>query len=288
MNTSQGGGSNDRLFCWEQVARTNQAFRVSQIFAVREDAARLLPLYALFSVVEQICSVSSDEDLARSKLNWWSIECADKNLQTSDHPVLKEFRRTGTAERLGQVLVHSLLDSAASRLEARAPADISELKAICINTQRPQFDLEMTICGLSVDSVQASPGLLALGGLLQLIRESAKSPEQGAYWWVPLNMLARHGIGREALVNQPGSPEVSGLLSELIEESVSWVPSEYRLNENHRDFQPLRNYFAINGIYTRKIKSLNGMALDRYITELERVRVSDLFVAWKCARRLEC
>lgn len=288
MNTSQGGGNNDRLFCWEQVARTHHAFRISQVFAAREDAAKLLPLYALFSIVEQICSVSSDEDLARSKLNWWSIECTDKNLQNSHHPVLKEFRRTGTSERLGQVLVHSLLDSAASRLEARAPSDISELKAICINTQRPQFDLEMTICGLRLDSVQVSPGMLARGGLLQLIRESIKSPEQGAYWWVPLNLLARHGIGREVLVNHPGSPEVSGLLSELIEDSISWGPSANRVTEKHRALKPLRNYFAINGIYTRKINSLKGIPLNRYITEFERIRVSDLFVAWKCARRLEC
>jgi hypothetical protein len=54
MNTTEGGGSNDRLFCWEQVTRTNQAFRVSQVFAAREDAAKLLPLYAVFAIVEQI------------------------------------------------------------------------------------------------------------------------------------------------------------------------------------------------------------------------------------------
>lgn len=288
MNTSQGGGNNDRLFCWEQVARTHHAFRISQVFAAREDAAKLLPLYALFSIVEQICSVSSDEDLARSKLNWWSIECTDKNLQNSHHPVLKEFRRTGTAERLGQVLVHSLLDSAASRMEARAPSDISELKAICINTQRPQLDLEMTVCGLRVDSVKVSSGLLARGGLLQLIRESIKSREQGAYWWVPLNLLARHGIGREVLVNHPGSPEVSGLFSELIEDSISWGPSANRVTEKHRALKPLRNYFAINGIYKHKINGLKDVPLNRYITEFERIRVSDLFVAWKCARRLDC
>lgn len=288
MNTSKSGGSNDRLFCWEQVARTNQAFRISQVFAAREDAAKLLPLYALFSIVEQICSVSSDEDLARSKLDWWNTECTQQNLQNSHHPVLKEFRSTGTAERLSQVLVHSLLDSAASRLEAEAPADISQLKSLCIDTQRPQFELEMSISGLSEESVQASSGLLARAGLLQLIRESAKSAELRAYWWIPLNILARYGIGRDALVSHPGSPEVSGLLSELIEESASWMPSAYRVPENHRDFQPVRNYFAINGIYARKIKSLKGISPDSYVKELERVRISDLFVAWKCARRLEC
>ncbi len=288
MNTAKDGVSNDRLFCWEQVARTNPAFRVSQVFATREDAAKLLPLYALFSIVEQICSGPSDEDLACSKLNWWRIECSQQNLQSSHHPVLKEFRRTGATQRLGQDLCQSLFEGAQFRLEANAPADISGLKALCIATQRPQFDLEISISGLSVDSLQANQGLLARGGLLQLIRESSKHSGQGAYWWIPLNLLARYGVSRDALVNQPESEEVSGLFSELISQSASWAPSGQRAPENHKSFQALRNYFAINGLYSKKISALRNLSPDRYVAEISRIRVSDLFVAWRCARRLLC
>jgi hypothetical protein len=288
MNALKGAGSNDRLFCWEQVTRTNQAFRVSQVFAPREEAAKLLPLYALFSIVEQICSVSSDEDLACSKLDWWRIECSQQNLQSSHHPVLKEFRRTGARHSMGQDQFQSLLDSAKIRLEARAPDDISDLKALCIATQRPQFDLEMSVSGLGVDSVQANPGLLARGGLLQLIRESAKRSGQGAYWWIPLNLLARYGVNRDALVTEPESKEVSGLLTELITESASWVPSQYGAPEKDKAFQALRNYFAINGLYSKKISNLINLSPNRYVTEFNRIRVSDLFVAWRCARRLQC
>lgn len=288
MNVSKGEVSNDRIFCWEQVARTNRAYRVSQVFAAREDAARLLPLYALFSIIEQICSVSSDEDLARSKLEWWRAECAGQNLDNSHHPVLKEFRRTGTAEHLGPGAFRSLFEGAASRLEARAPTDISELKALCIDTQRPQYDLELCLLGLDESSVEANTGVLARGGLLQLMRESANSPRQGAYWWVPLNMLARHRIGRDALVNNPESPEVSGLMSDLVEEGLSWAPPEHKVPRAHGEFQSLRNYFAINGIYLRKIRLLKGVSPNRHMTEIGRIRIADLLVAWNCARRLQC
>lgn len=288
MGTARESSVNDRLFCWEQVNRTNRAFKISQVFAAREDAAKLLPLYALFSVVEQICSVPSDEDLAHSKLQWWRAECGGENMMSSHHPVLRELRRTGAAQSLGDDVVRSLLDSAAFRLEASAPADISELRAICLDIQKPQFGLEMKVVGLGEDPPQIDSGTAARGGLLQLIRESANRTQRGAYWWIPLNMLARYGIGRDVLVSAPDSPEVSGLLTELIEESLSWVSSENTAANAGRHFPSLRNYFAINGIYHSKIRSLKGLAADRYKVELGCLRITDLVAAWTCARRQRC
>ena len=78
MTARATGKGNDRHFCWEQVGKSNRVFRISQVFAPRHCAEKLLPLYALFSAVEQICSSISDEDVARSKLNWWRIECLQK------------------------------------------------------------------------------------------------------------------------------------------------------------------------------------------------------------------
>jgi len=287
MNALAGEKGNDRLFCWEQVTRTNQAFRVSHVFASRDDADRLLPLYALFSIIEQICGRSSDEDLARSKLAWWRIECSQQKMPDSRHPVLKELQCTGVSERLDPGAITRLLDGAESRLEARAPSDISELKRLCVDFQQPLLELELTACGLSRGTIEASPGLLARSGLLQLIRESSKQSEQGAYWWVPLNLLARHGVSRDNFVNDPGLAEVSALLTEVLTESELWAQPALKSYRHEKGFSALRNYFAINGLYAKKINHLKGIMLGSYVAELGRTRVSDLFVAWKCARRLQ-
>ena len=115
---------NDRMFCWEQVLKTNRIFRVSQIFAPRHCAAKLLPLYALFSAVEQICSTISDEDLASSKLNWWRIECLQKESVESQHPILRELNRTDASNDLRPESIARLLDGAESRLYASPPSDL--------------------------------------------------------------------------------------------------------------------------------------------------------------------
>ena len=100
MTETGTGKDNDRQFCWEQVVKTNRVFRISQVFAPRHCAEKLLPLYALFSAIEQICSSASDEDVARSKLNWWRQECLQTEAAKSRHPVMKELSRTGALNDL--------------------------------------------------------------------------------------------------------------------------------------------------------------------------------------------
>ena len=100
MTERATGKGNDRHFCLEQVGKSNRLFRISQVFAPRHCAEKLLPLYALFSVVEQICSNISDEDVAHSKLNWWRNECLQNIPADSRHPVMKELSRTGALDDL--------------------------------------------------------------------------------------------------------------------------------------------------------------------------------------------
>ena len=127
MTDAAAGQGNDRRFCWEQVGKSNRLFRISQIFAPRHCAEKLLPLYALFSAVEQICSSISDEDVARSKLNWWRNECLQNKPTQSRHPVMKELSRTGVLNDLRRESVVALLDGAESRLYASAPPDLEAL-----------------------------------------------------------------------------------------------------------------------------------------------------------------
>jgi len=286
MTTRAAGTGNDRLFCWEQVIRTNRVFRISQVFAPRHCAEKLLPVYALFSMVEQICSGISDEDVARSKLNWWRIECLHNEPAESRHPVMKELHRTGALKELSRENLAQLLDGAESRLIANPPGDMEELKEICFELQQPQLELEVGVSALQDSTQEFEPGLLARNGMLQLIRESVHRKEQGGFWWIPLNSLARHGASREQLTADPRSPAVSGLLAEVIATGESWGrESDERSGGRKVDFSTDRHLLAINGLYSRKLKRLAGITPDRFEDELGRLGPADLFEAWKSARR---
>ena len=279
-----GGRESDRQFCWEQIGKTNRAFRLSRVFAARREAERLLPLYALFSCMEQICSTVSDEDVARSKLNWWRIECLQNDPADSRHPVLKELRRSGA--RVDRASLVRLFDGAESRLDGLAPPDPDALLELCTQAQLPQLELELAASGFGGTAGDFAPRWSAAAGLLQLIRESARHAGEGGYWWVPLGLLARHGVKRQTIKEEPGSAAVASLMANLYSEYDQWTVAPPVPPATEADLAPVRHLFAVNGLYAGQLRRLAGTTPDRYETELNRTGIADLLAAWKSARAI--
>lgn len=287
MSDSRSERDNDLLFCWEQVSRTNGFFRISRVFAPRESVDRLLPLFALFSVVEQISSTVAEADVAEIKLNWWRNECLHRRMVESQHPVVRELIRTGAANRLPPELMAELFDGAGRRLLAIAPTDMDALKKRCLEIYRPQLELELSVSGSRIAWNDFDPGLLARNGLFQVVRESARRQEQGGFWWMPLNSLARHGVSREEITRNPKSRNVAGLLKEVLTEGVTWGADAAKPTSNSAiDLSPARHVFALSGLYARKLRSLARITPDKFIRELPRSRLTDLWGAWAFTRRL--
>lgn len=280
-----GGTDNrsDPQFCWEQIGKGNPAFRISRVFASRREAERLLPLYALFSSIEQICSSITDEDVARSKLNWWRMECLQHDPARSRHPVLRELDRTGV--RLGRDSLVRLFDDADARLDGIAPPDLDGLRDLCVRLHRPQVELELGASGWPDAADGIDDGCSASAGLLQLIRESAGRSGRGRFWWIPMNLLARHGVSREQLRDEPGSAAGGELLTDVVGRGAGWGGALPRARKTESGRTPYRHLLAIGGLYAGKLKRLARTTPDRYPDELGRQGLPELIAAWKGARR---
>ena len=278
--------ANDSLFCWEQVAKTNRLFRVSHVFAPPMPAEKLLALYALFSVIEQACSVHSDEEIARAKLNWWRSECIHRDLTHSHHPALKELVRTGAALDLDIQSMTGLLDLAEARLDEPGPAHAEDLKTRCQQLYQPQLEMEASICGIRKGELLWSPEWAACSGLMQLIRESSGENRSGSYRWLPLNMRAKHGVNRDDVLRKPRSEPVVELFTEMMNIGIEWGAENSRQREDQPAARPqLRHLYVISGLHLRKLKRMKSLSPDRHASELGRLGLGDLLAAWKTARR---
>jgi phytoene/squalene synthetase len=239
-------------------------------------------LYALFSVIEQICSTISDDDVARSKLGWWRNELEPNNLAASQHPLARELRETGTAERLLREPLDRLFSGAAQRITAKPPADLAALNRLCVETGQPRVELELGLTASSGSSGDVNVGQSARIGLMQLVSESAQGKDRGAYWWVPLNLLARHNVNREQIVSHSESKPVRNLFSDLFAEAQSW---DERPGAGGTANSPARHLSVITALMSRKLARLAALGPDRFAGELGRVGPADLFHAWNAARR---
>lgn len=279
--------SNEQLFCWEQVQAANPLFRISRVFAPNGQADRLLPLYALFAVLEQLCSNRSDVDVARRKLDWWRAECLQEKLERSAHPVLKEFVVTGASRSVDRDLLVPLFDSVDSRLDAQPTADLAALERLCRSVGEPQLALELAVCaGCDAPASAALATHLPHMGLAQLFRESARSAQDGRFWWLPLNLLARHGISRAQLEQDLDAPAGRALFRDILECAQRWGEAAAQSNTSG-EVRPAAQHFVVSS-------QLQGCALRRlrktrptgYAPALTRVGARELLQAWRVARRI--
>lgn len=288
MARQAGKNTNEQLFCWEQVDKTNRLFRVSHAFAPPEHRGRLLPLYALFSVVEEACSRSSDEQLARSKLAWWHQEILGRNPDGGSHPIIAELSRGASLSRFQKGCVERLLEDAGSRLDGAPPQSLEDLRQRCEKVSRPQMELELSLCGAEEpDTSRIAGGQAARTGLVQLLRESLRAPETGAFWWLPLDLLARHGISRAEVRRTPEAKPAQAMLKELLAEGQGWGDDPGLLSQGIAGPAGAMSHLLVHGeLQSRLLARLRGKSPGRYGAEVGRTTLADLYHAWKTARRV--
>lgn len=281
------GEGNDRLFCREQVIRTNHLFRVSHIFADKPVADRLVPLHAFFSAIEEVCTSVSDESVAARKLEWWREEMRDCAHSASNHPVVAELRRTGAAAEMPVELVTRILDAAALRIDSGAPGSEEELKALCRITGLPQVELEMAVCGATPEEGPLISQLAVRRGLLQLIREGLGHPGQEGFWWIPLKLMARHGLSRMDMYSEKRGENARLLMSDIFAlDETEETSSTATIADISIQKQYITHLFVLDVMVGRKLGKMNFISPVCYREELARLRIGDIFSCWKTARKI--
>jgi phytoene/squalene synthetase len=278
-------GNNNLDFCWERVLKSNRQFRVSHLFAPDEFAGQILALHALFASIDQLNSGAGDEFVARQKLEWWRSELRPGNIGKSNHPVLRFLVETGAASSLPVTDLDAFLDTAEVRLAARAPSDHEELEQLCHLIYLPRIQLE---CALSNQDHQFVGGLREMvqtGGLLQLMRES-EARKEGAFWWIPLSTMARHGVSRAGLEEDCDSEPARSVFEDVLGNDIQRDSSRTSRGPDSRGPSPGLVHLQVMALLqARLLGQLRKKIPSSYQLELNKWRVSDLLAAWNAARR---
>jgi phytoene synthase len=288
MALAEGNETNERRFCWEQVLRTNRLFRISQVFAPPELSAQLLPLYALFGAVEEICSEHADSDVARRKLDWWRSEVTQLDQRGSNHPVLRELLNTGAWDALRRDSLGRFFDGAGERLDPASPARIEDLHEQCRRLSEPRFELELSLSGGGPELPYSVSALAVTSGLAQLVREARRQPAAAGYWWLPLSMMAQHGVGRADIAPNAQPPQVQALFRELIDTCRAWSPSVDPRDEPRRMPTPAsaRHLVVMGRLQAQALGRLRPADPRQFEAELNRVGLTQLYQAWRAARQV--
>jgi len=279
-------GENDLHFCWEQVLKTNSLFRISHLFSPAEFGGQLLALHALFASIEQLDNAVSEELVARRKLEWWRFELLSGDITKSPHPVLRYLTSTGAAGSLPGPALEMLLDRAEARLDARAPSNRDEFRQLCGELYMPRITLECALSGQDESLISGYGSKAGTGGLIQLLRESCRQADR-AFWWVPLDILARFGVSRHDLVENGDSQAARAVLQEVLGEIPRPAsPEVARAAGKPAMAMGLVHLDLLAILQSRQVARLMKQKPSSYGVELNRWYISDLITAWRKARYL--
>jgi phytoene synthase len=277
---------NDLHFCWEQVLKTNRLFRISHLFSPAEFSGQLLALHALFASIEQLGSEVSEELVARRKLDWWRFELLSGDITKSTHPVLRYLNRTGAAGSLPGPALEMLLDRAEARLDARAPSNRDEFSQLCGALYMPKLILECALSGQGESLLSGHRSTARTGGLIQLLRESCRKTDR-AFWWVPMDVLARFGVSRHDLVENGDAQAVRAVFQEVLGDIPRLSsPAVARTTGKPAITKGLVHIQLLATLQSRQVARLLKQKPSSYGDELDRWYISDVITAWREARYL--
>ncbi|MGD8347140.1 MAG: squalene/phytoene synthase family protein [Lysobacterales bacterium] len=280
------GAVENRQFCWEQVQAADGLFRVSLVFSGRETAQRLLPLHAMFASIEQLVATVSDEDVALRKLAWWRDALLGDEPGGAAHPVIAELKRSGAEQRLPAEMTERLVENAQARIEAVAPRDLTALKSRCVETGAILAELEFAVCDVPQPASSAAGVNAWQRGLVQLARESVAPEAKRPFWWIPLDLLARHGLARAEMTLPEKRAASQKLCSEILAFLDEEKPSEkHDLSDISEVKQDIKRFVASEFLLDKRLQFMNKNSLDSWWDKLNRPRPGDVIRCWSAVRR---
>lgn len=275
--------NNDSVFCAELIQGVNPLFRISSLFADKSVSTRLPPLYAFFAAINQLCFSVSDEAVAIRKLGWWRDAMLDGEKASQDHPVISELERTGVLGSMPADVLARMFEVTAYRIEAPSTPGLQELESLCLMIGSPQLELELAVSGAGTASHSFHDSLPIRRGLMQLIREGLE--RERSAWWVPLDLLAKHGVRRDELADETAEKSAQALMNEIL--SIDAVSAEIMSvktdisNNNQYD----RHIYVFDALTARKLKHMKLSSYNKQREALFRPSVADLFCCWGAARQ---
>lgn len=233
-------------------------------------------LYSLFDALWTV----SNEELAAARLAWWASQFQSMAAGLpAQHPLLVALAPTATQV---QAAHWAGLAEAVLQLAERRPG--LSLTARAVQWQplgRAAAAIGRRLAGgteqVTFDSAQAVLSWYWQSRSLWQIPHCASLRD----WWLPLDLLARHGCGREALGAQHWSPAVLALVADLAGSIAKPLGEDASLAE----LAPDRAAAARVGIEILALRALSRDPARLKAPERRPAGLLRLHAAWTAARR---
>lgn len=201
--------ADDLSFCRERATEFDPWYGLHTVFAHQDQQHQLLGLYAFFAMMERAAAMS-EPSLCATQLAWWQSEVGE-GLERSAHPVIRALQSSGAMPVLVGGALPGLFSQALLRVQKNPLAKVDDLEALCDDIGNAYMSPQIALADADPQFATYS-GSTAGTGLWRLVSLATRSPEE-AWWFVPLDLQARHGVRLDRVgANRDGENQVFNAL----------------------------------------------------------------------------
>jgi 15-cis-phytoene synthase len=178
------------------------------VFLSPDERRRASAFGSLVHELEHTTFAVREPQVAAVKLNWWRQELIGASAGTPRHPITRELFDDERARSIAAPFWTNLIDGALAQLDAGPSSTLVDSISTLAMVYRPVASIEAALAAEEPARNEANARLWISAHLLQA---AARPGDDRA---IPLDLLARHGLARSALIEP--SPGRSALLCDYL------------------------------------------------------------------------
>ncbi|TFV98622.1 presqualene diphosphate synthase HpnD [Oxalobacteraceae bacterium OM1] len=267
-------------YCQQKAVQSGSSFYYSFLFLPQDRRRAITALYAFCREVDDTVDETSDEMVARNKLNWWRKEVRAMLAGQPTHPVTQALQPHLQAYNLKGEHLLAIIDGMQMDLDQTRYLDFAALKRYCWHVAGVVGILSASIFGATQPATLEYAEKLGLAfQLTNIIRDVGEDARKGRIY-LPVNELQQFNVTAADVLNARHSDNFEKLMAFQAERAQKFYDEAFALLPRE-DRRAQRPGLIMAAIYRTL---LNEIARDQFHvlehkTSLTPIR--KLWLAWK-------
>ncbi|MGD8790745.1 MAG: presqualene diphosphate synthase HpnD [Burkholderiales bacterium] len=267
-------------YCQAKAAGSGSSFYYSFLFLPTQKRRAITALYAFCREVDDIVDESTDAELARTRLTWWSKEINELFHGTPQHPVTRALSDAVKAFNLPESLFHEIIAGMGMDLSRNRYATFPDLEQYCYRVAGVVGLLAAEIFGRTCSAtLQYAENLGTAFQLTNIIRDIGEDATRNRIY-LPLDELARFGVDPGEILKGHSSERFNELVRFQIHRARQYYERAFSALPD-ADRRAQRPGLVMAGIYQSLLDDIEARQTNVLTTRATMTPIRKLWIAWR-------
>jgi phytoene synthase len=264
-------------YCQDKARQSHSSFYYAFRFASRDKREAMMALYAFCREIDDVVDDYKEENIARTKLNWWRGEIDQLYAGNPQHPATRALLPAIKQYHLQQALFLELIDGMEMDLDQNRYPDFTALQLYCYRVASVVGLLTVDILGYqNRNTLKYAHHLGIAFQLTNIIRDVGEDAARGRIY-LPQDEMQQFGVKESDLLAGKTSPAFTQLMAFQIQRAQQYYETAGAfLPREDQKAQRISQY--MNVIYRTLLNRISQAGPETVLRE--RLSLSTFYKLW--------